>query len=156
MADARLPIVVKVEVPAEVWEAIADLRRRFAEMERIWAIGDEDRQVGLEDFAAAINRSPATIRAWWRDPVLRRRWHLEEVIRRDGARRLVTTPRAITRWRYATAERLRHPTREVMPSRRPSPRSRASGGSATEKNDTRAPGSAGASRDEAAGAPTPA
>lgn len=97
-------------------DELADVRRRMAEIERVWAAGDADRHIGVGDFARQINRSERTVLRWWRTFDQRRKWHLEEVLERDPSGRLFTTPRKVHRWKAATAERLRatgvHPLAE--------------------------------------------
>ncbi len=85
---------------------LADVKRRMAELERVWAAGDADRQISVADFARSINRAPATVLGWWRNDHDRGKWRLTEVIQRDQAGRLFTTPRLVTKWKYATAARL--------------------------------------------------
>lgn len=94
---------------------LADVKRRMAELERVWAAGDADRQISVADFARSINRAPSTVLSWWRNDHDRAKWHLTEVIQRDLAGRLFTTPRLVSKWKHATAARL-VPTRIEPPA----------------------------------------
>lgn len=109
---------------------VRDVQRQMAELQRVWAVGDADRQISVADFARSINRAPSTVLGWWRNDHDRAKWHLLEVIQRDVAGRLYTTPRLVEKWRYATLARLVPPRLTESQGRagHPAPRTREQSG----------------------------
>lgn len=78
-------------------DEVSALRRRVEELERAVLLGGGDRRLTVDEFAARIRRSPATVRRWLGTYEGRHRMRLEGVFVCEAGR-LYTTEERFRRW----------------------------------------------------------
>lgn len=60
---------------------------------------DLDRVLSVAETAAAIGKSPTTLRHWLRDAQLFERHRLNALVRKDPTNHWVSSPRLVARWK---------------------------------------------------------
>jgi len=98
-AAVESPPAAHFVLTRDQWE---DVQARLAELERVRGLGDADRRLTLEEVAASIRHSVATIRTW-----IHRHFHalyLEDLLRKDVTGHWYSTPRLVRQWQDKVVE----------------------------------------------------